>query len=75
MTVMLPDRVLWNTPSSPGQDRGQRMRLFCVSAIDTRVFAKLRTGLDLKLLLLPVLTRELNSPVLGLTPVSCFSLG
>lgn len=46
-----------------------------VSVIDTRVFAKLRTGLDLKLLLLPVLTRELNSPVLGLNPASCFSLG
>lgn len=46
-----------------------------VSVIDTRVFAKLGTGLDLKLLLFPVLTRELNSPVLGLTPASCFSLG
>lgn len=46
-----------------------------VSVTDTRVFAKLRTGLDLKLLLLPVLNRELNSPVLGLTLVSCFSLG
>lgn len=41
-----------------------------VSAIDTQVFAKLKTGIDLKLL--PMLTSEINSPVLGLIPVSCF---
>lgn len=44
-------------------------------ATDTQVFASLKTGTDLTLLLLPMLTREINIPVLGLTPVSCFLVG
>lgn len=45
------------------------------SATDTQVFANLKAGIDLMLLFPPVLTSETNSPILGLTPVSCFLVG
>lgn len=59
----------------PGQRPVYKAGLWnAVSVIDTWMLAKLRTGIDLKLLL-PMLSSEINSSVLGLTPVSCFSVG